>query len=128
GSIIVVVATDAPLLPHQCRRLAQRAALGVGRLGGQGENSSGDLILAFATGNAGQLPIEDREAAVDEATAAISSTANAAMNPLFDGVIAATEEAALNAMLMAETVRDARGGTVHALDPDLLRAAWYAPR
>ena len=53
GSIIVVVATDAPLLPHQCARLAQRAALGIARTGGAGENSSGDLLLAFATGNRG---------------------------------------------------------------------------
>ena len=51
GSIIVILATDAPLLPHQCRRVAQRGALGIARAGGAGENSSGDLIIAFATGN-----------------------------------------------------------------------------
>ena len=64
GSIIGIVATDAPLLPLQCRRLAQRASLGVARMGGVGENSSGDLFLAFATGNRGFARL-DSEATVD---------------------------------------------------------------
>ena len=58
GSVIVIIATDAPLLPHQCERLARRATIGIGRLGGAGENSSGDLFLCFATGNRG-LPSPD---------------------------------------------------------------------
>jgi D-aminopeptidase len=107
GSIIVVVATDAPLLPHQCERIAQRAALGVARTGGAGENSSGDLVLAFATGN--QLPGE---------TARL--VANEALDPLFYATIEATEEAIVNALLQAETLTGFRGATVHALDPDLL--------
>jgi D-aminopeptidase len=107
GSIIVVVATDAPLLPHQCERLAQRAALGVARTGGAGENSSGDLVLAFATGNA--LPADSARL-----------VANEAIDPLFYATIEATEEAIVNALLQADTMTGFRGATVHALEPDAL--------
>jgi D-aminopeptidase len=107
GSIIVVAATDAPLLPHQCERLAQRTALGIGRTGGAGEDSSGDFALAFATGN-------DFE---DEATHSVEMLANERMNGLFYGVIEATEEAIANALLAAETMTG-RSGTVHRLDPE----------
>jgi D-aminopeptidase len=109
GSIIVVAATDAPLLPHQCGRLAQRTALGIGRTGGAGEDSSGDFALAFATGNAFE----------DEATHSVEMLANERMNGLFYGVIEATEEAIVNALLAAETMTG-RSGTVHRLDPDAL--------
>lgn len=109
GSIIVVLATDAPLLPHQCDRLAQRAALGIGRLGGAGENSSGDFALAFATGN--RSP-EDGP---------LQTVRNDALDPLFYATIEATEEAILNAMLNAETMESARG-TVHTLPHDELLA------
>jgi D-aminopeptidase len=117
GSIIGIVATDAPLLPLQCRRLAQRASLGVARMGGVGENSSGDLFLAFATGNRGMARLESTEV-----VSAVHTVANQAMNPLFDAVVEATEEAILNAMLASPTMT-ARGVTIHALPHDaLLRA------
>jgi D-aminopeptidase len=108
GSIIVVVATDAPLLPHQCARLAQRAALGIGRTGGAGEDSSGDLLLAFATGNrgleAGGGPVRLR------------MLPNAELNGLFYAAIEATEEAIANALLAAETMTGKGGATVHRLE------------
>jgi D-aminopeptidase len=107
GSIIVLVATDAPLLPHQCDRLAQRAALGIARTGGAGENSSGDLILAWSTGNA-----------LDGgATHAVTMLANERIDQLFYGAIEATEEAIVNALLAAETMTGREGRTVHRLDP-----------
>jgi D-aminopeptidase len=111
GSIIVVVATDAPLLPHQCDRLAQRAALGIGRTGGAGENSSGDLVLAFATGNRG-LEQGDR--------VRLEMLANDRIDPLFYAVIDATEEAIVNALLAAETMTGRGSVTVHALDGETL--------
>jgi D-aminopeptidase len=120
GSIIVVVATDAPLLPLQCRRLAQRATFGIARTGGVGENSSGDLVIAFATGNRGFARIDVGDDA--PAVADVRTLRNAAMNPLFDAVIEATEEAILNAMLAAPTMT-ARGTTAHALPHDMLVAA-----
>jgi len=107
GSIIVIVATDAPLLPHQCERLARRASLGIGRTGGAGETTSGDLLLAFATGN--ELPSEQVAMAPDER-----------INGLFHAAIEATEEAIVNAMLGAVTMTGFNGNTVHALDPGLL--------
>jgi D-aminopeptidase len=110
GSIIVLVATDAPLLPHQCDRLARRAALGIGRTGGVGEDSSGDLLLAFATGN--------RD--LDGAETTVTLLPNRRMNPLFDAAIDATEEAILNALLAAETMAGIDGHTAHALEPEAL--------
>jgi len=107
GSIIVIVATDAPLLPHQCERLARRASLGIGRTGGAGETTSGDLLLAFATGN--ELPSEQVAMAPDER-----------INGLFHAAIEATEEAIVNAMLGAATMTGFNGNTAHALDPGLL--------
>jgi D-aminopeptidase len=111
GSIIVVVATDAPLLPHQCDRLAQRAALGIGRTGGAGENSSGDLVLAFATGTHGLA-----------GTGRVSLTMlpNDRLDPLFYAAIEATEEAIVNALLAAETMTGRDGVTAHALDASAL--------
>jgi D-aminopeptidase len=118
GSIIVIVATDAPLLPHQCERLAQRAGLGIARMGGTGAHSSGDLFLSFATGNRG-LPntsfARDPRLAVD-----VRTVNDHAIGPLFDGVIEATEEAILNAMLAAETMTGRDGITAHALPADRL--------
>ncbi len=113
GSIIVLVAADAPLLPHQCDRLAQRAALGIARTGGAGENSSGDLILAFATGNRGLARSE-------EATVDVRLLANERIDPLFYAAIEATEEAIVNALLGAETMTGKGGATVHALDAQAL--------
>jgi D-aminopeptidase len=118
GSIIVIVATDAPLLPHQCDRLAQRAVLGIGRTGGMGEHSSGDLILAFATGNRGLGALEDRSAELR--TVGLEAIVHPRMNGLFEAVIEATEEAILNALLAAETMVGRDGNTAHALEADLL--------
>ena len=115
GSIIGIVATDAPLLPHQCDRLAQRAGLGVARMGGLGENSSGDLFFAFASGN--------RKLGGRNAPLAVRMLPNERINPLFEAVVDATEEAILNALLAAETMTGREGRTVYALDPALLRDA-----
>jgi D-aminopeptidase len=105
GSIIVLVATDAPLLPHQCERLARRAALGIARTGGAGENSSGDLLLALSTQPVGTT---------------VRMHPNDQMNDLFYAVVEATEEAIVNALLAAETMTGRGGVTVPALDPDAL--------
>jgi D-aminopeptidase len=103
GSIIVVVATDAPLLPYQCNRVAQRAALGVARTGGAGENSSGDFMLCFATGNAKVAELDTvrklRDTEIDE---------------IFYAAIDATEGAIVNALLHAETTTGRGGRTVYA--------------
>jgi D-aminopeptidase len=111
GSIIGIVATDAPLLPHQCDRLAQRAGLGVGRMGGTAAHSSGDIFLAFATGN---------EAVAGEGELAVRMLSDTEVGPFYDAVIESTEEAILNAMLAAETMTGRDGNTVHALEPELL--------
>ena len=115
GSIIGVVATDAPLLPHQCERLAQRVGLGIGRMGGTGAISSGDLFLAFASGNRG-LGTERGELP-------LRMLGEGEISPLYDAVIDATEEAILNAMLAARTMTGWRGNTVYALEPELLLEA-----
>jgi len=115
GSIIGIVATDAPLLPHQCDRLAQRAGLGVARMGGLGENSSGDLFLAFATGN--------RALERGNEDTSLSMRANERLTPLFEAVVDATEEAILNALLAAETMTGRAGHTACALDHELLLEA-----
>jgi len=112
GSIIVVVATDAPLLPHQCERLAQRAALGVARSGGAGENSSGDLMLCFATGNRGLSELTGSRT--------VTLLPNETLDPLFWATVEATEEAILNALLAAETTTGRGGRTVHRLDHESL--------
>jgi D-aminopeptidase len=111
GSIIGIVATDAPLLPHQCDRLAQRAGLGVGRMGGTAAHSSGDIFLAFATGN---------DALSGEGELAVRMLSDTQIGPFYDAVIESTEEAILNAMLAAETMTGRDGNTVHALEPELL--------
>ncbi|CDP84957.1 MULTISPECIES: DmpA family aminopeptidase [Mycolicibacterium] len=124
GSIIVVIATDAPLLPHQCTRLAQRAALAVGRLGGTGEQYSGDLMLAFSTGNRGIPPYAwDENVNVERPEIGVRMMAPQLMTRLFDLVIEATEEAIVNALVAAETLTGRGGLTAHALDHKLLHAA-----
>jgi D-aminopeptidase len=115
GSIIVVVATDAPLLPHQLKRVATRVSLGVGRMGGYGGNSSGDIFLAFSTANAKAAAATDK--------AQVEMLANARMNALFEATVQATEEAILNALLAAETMTGADGHRVFALPQDRLLAA-----
>jgi len=117
GSIIGVVATDAPLLPQQCRRLAQRAELGVARGGGGGENDSGDLFIAFATGNRGLQP---EDAAAVPPTVGLTMLNDDHIDALFWATIEATEEAILNALIAAETMVGRDGITFHALPHDRL--------
>jgi D-aminopeptidase len=116
GSIIGLVATDAPLLPHQCSRLAQRAGLGVARVGGMAMPSSGDLFLAFATGNRGLPPAEreQRGPRVVDLRMVIDS----ALAGLFEATVEATEEAIVNALVGAETMVGRDGITAHALPHD----------
>jgi D-aminopeptidase len=111
----VILATDAPLLAHQCRRLAQRAALGIARTGGGGENDSGDLFLAFATGNRG-LTAEDEAQSV---TRPVTMLDDDHITALFWAAIEATEEAVVNSLVAAETMTG-NGVTFHALPADRL--------
>jgi D-aminopeptidase len=120
GSIIVVLTTDAPLLPHQCERLARRAGIGLGRMGGGCDDGGGDIFLAFATGNGGiprsglsELP----------ATLPLAAVPNEPMMQLFYAAAEATEEAILNALLAAGTVSGRDGITAHGLTPQLLLGA-----
>ena len=113
GSIIIVVATDAPLLPHQLKRVARRAGLGVGRLGGVASNSSGDIFIAFSTANP--------HASRDSGLAQVAMAANDRITPLFEATVQATEEAIVNAMLAAQTMTGADDLTVYALPHDRLR-------
>ncbi len=111
GSIIVIVATDAPLLPHQLQRITKRVSLGLGRAGGFGGNSSGDIFLAFSTANP--------DLAADR-VARVEMLSIAAINPLFYATVQATEEAILNAMLAAETMTGADDYRVYALPAERL--------
>jgi len=113
GSIIIVIATDAPLLPHQLDRLARRAAMGLARTGSVAMNGSGDLFVAFATANRG----------LALATSAVSATVlpNEAMNPLFTATVQATEEAIVNALVRGETMIGIDGHRVLGLPHDRLR-------
>lgn len=112
GSIIIVVATDAPLLPHQLKRVAKRASLGVGKMGGLGGNSSGDIFIAFSTAN--------RDAVARQDTAAVTMLANDRINPIFEATVQATEEAIINAMLAADTMTGANDVRIFALPHDRL--------
>ncbi|MEZ5418827.1 MAG: P1 family peptidase [Vicinamibacterales bacterium] len=113
GSIIIVVATDAPLLPHQLKRLARRATLGMARTGGLSGNGSGDIFLAFSTANP--------DAFKAEGLAAVQMVSNEQISALFDGTAWATEEAIVNAMVAAETMTGADGRRVERLPHDRLR-------
>jgi D-aminopeptidase len=113
GSIIVIVATDAPLLPHQLERIARRVGMGLGKLGSWAGNGSGDLFLAFSTAN--------RATATGEST--IRMLANDRMDPLFRATIQATEEAVVNAMLGAQTMTGADGLRAYALPGDRVMQA-----
>ena len=120
GSIIVVVATDAPLLPHQCARLAQRAGLGIARMGGTGGHTSGDLFICFATGNR-DLP--QPELGTDaRTTVELRMLSDSFIDPLFLATIEATEEAIVNALVAAETMTGIDGVTAHRLPHDRVRA------
>jgi len=114
GSILVVAATDAPLLPHQLKRIARRISLGLARLGSVAGNGSGDLFLAFSTANP--------EAGKTEGTVSLSMLPNDRMNPLFEATVQATEEAIVNALVAAETMTGIDGRKVLALPPDRLEA------
>jgi D-aminopeptidase len=117
GSIIIIVATDAPLLPHQCERLAQRATIGLARAGGIGANSSGDIFLAFATGNRGLPGPEEKTSAI----ASCRMIPNDGMTALFEACAEATEEAILNALCLATTTTGIGGRTIHALPLERVR-------
>lgn len=111
SSIIVILATDAPLIPIQCQRLARRATTGLAWVGGIGANSSGDIFLAFSTGNAIHP---------DDSVSQVRTLGADAMTPLFEAAAEATEEAILNAMIAAETMTGFKGRTAHALPHDKL--------
>jgi len=117
GSIIVVLATDAPLLPHQLKRIAARIALGVGKTGGRGENGSGDIFIAFSTANPAAFKRED--------FTKLEELPNDLINPLFDATVQATDEAIINAMVAAETMEGINGnkayGLPHKLVADILK-------
>jgi len=110
GSIIVVVATDAPLLPHQLKRIAQRVSLGIGKVGGIGGNGSGDIFIAFSTANKNSF------SRTKETTATIFS--NDQMGALFNATIQATEEAIVNALIAGTTTKGINNNTVYGLPHD----------
>lgn len=114
GSIIIVAATDAPLLPHQAQRLARRATMGLARTGATSGNGSGDIFIAFSTANP--------NAAGAKAPFSVSMAPNDSLNGVFEATVQATEEAILNAMLGAETMSGARSSRVTALPHDALKA------
>ena len=107
GSIIVVVATDAPLLPHQLKRIAARVPIGVGKVGGRGENGSGDIFIAFSTANS--------TAFNRESNTTVEMLPNDRINPLFDATVQAVEESIINAMVAAETSEGINGNKAYAL-------------
>jgi len=113
GSIIIVVATDAPLLPHQLKRLARRATMGLARTGSTSGNGSGDIFIAFSTANPG--------ASKSSGLAELKMVPNDQMNPLFEATVQATEEAIVNALVAAETMTGANNHTVIALPHDQLK-------
>ena len=113
GSIIIVVGTDAPLLPHQLERIARRATMGLARTGATSGNGSGDIFLAFSTGNAG-VAAAPREIHVN-------MLSNARISALFSATVEATEEAIINALVAAETMTGAEGRRVEAIPHDRIR-------
>ncbi|TVT91103.1 P1 family peptidase [Pseudomonas sp. RGB] len=122
GSIVVIIATDAPLLPHQCQRLAQRASIGIARTGGGTEDSSGDLFLAFATGNR-DLPPADYGREGSPLSTALQMVNNDHISPLFTAAAEAVEEAIINAMLAGEDMTTEDGVRVPGLADETLLTA-----
>ncbi len=112
GSIIVIVATDAPLLPHQLKRIAQRITLGIGIVGGRGSNGSGDIFLAFSTANENAYNRDE--------TTTVRTVSNDQLTPVFEATVQAVEEAIINAMVAAETMEGINGNKAYALPHDLL--------
>jgi L-aminopeptidase/D-esterase-like protein len=115
GSLIVVLATDAPLLPHQLKRIARRATLGMARTGSLGGNGSGDIFLAFSTANPGAGRADE------SGLTSLQALANEKLDPLFSAAVYATEEAIINAMVAAETMTGRDGLTVEALPHEQVR-------
>lgn len=115
GSIIIVVATDAPVLPHQLERIAKRASLGLGRNGSVATNGSGDIFVAFTTAGRG---IGSESGGLYE----VRMLGNAELDPFFRATVEATEESIVNALVAADTMTGRNGNTVHALPHDRLRA------
>src|SRR5262249_37644428 len=113
GSIIIVVATDAPLLPHQLKRIARRATLGLARTGSVSSNGSGDIFIAFSTANPGAADRRD--------AAQISMLSNARIGAVFEATVQATEEAIINALVAAETMVGVDGHRAEAISHDALR-------
>jgi D-aminopeptidase len=113
GSIIVVVATDAPLMPHQLKRLARRVPMGIAKVGGYAGNGSGDIFIAFSTANSG--------AGARSGIQKTEMLPNDQMSPLFLATIQATEEAIVNALFAAETMTGINGNTKHAIPHARLR-------
>ena len=113
GSIIIVVATNAPLLPHQAQRLARRATLGLGRTGSTSGNGSGDIFIAVSTANP--------NAAANRTPVNVAMLPNESLDPVFEATVQATEEAIINAMVGAETMTGANGNRVVALPHDQLK-------
>jgi len=113
GSIIIIVATDAPLLPHQLKRLARRASLGLARNGATSGNTSGDIFIAFSTANPGVFGASRN--------VALTMTPNDRMNPLFDATVQAAEEAIINALVAGRTMTGVDNHTVIGLPHDKLR-------
>jgi L-aminopeptidase/D-esterase-like protein len=107
GSIIVVVATDAPVLPHQLKRIVQRVSLGIGQVGGQGTNGSGDIFIAFSTANPNAFQ--------RNSLTKVEELPNDWIDPLFEATIQATEEAIINAMVAAETMEGINGNKSYGL-------------
>lgn len=116
GSIIVIVATDAPLMPHQLKRLARRAGLGIGRSGAAAHHGSGDIFMAFSTANGNVIRSEARQAET------LSFLPDPSLDPLFEAVIQATDEAIINSMTANRTMTGINGLTVQAIPHDDLIA------
>ena len=112
GSIIVIVATDAPLLPHQLKRIVHRVPIGIGNVGGRGSNGSGDIFLAFSTANTSAFN--------RESTTSVKTLSNDLITPLFEATAQAVEESIVNAMIAAETMDGIHGNTAYAIPQDRL--------
>ncbi|CAD0109992.1 unnamed protein product [Aureobasidium uvarum] len=116
GSIIVIIATDVPLLPHQLTRIAKRATVGLSRVGGIGHNMSGDIFLAFSTGN--EIPVNQPRPSEGESTTTIEkvkAVEDSALSSLFDATAECVEEAIYNSLFLAETMQGVEGHKVEAL-------------
>lgn len=113
GSIIIIIATDAPLLPSQLERLAKRATLGLARTGSVAGNSSGDIFLAFSTANSEVFQAPD--------LMTVKALKNDDMDPLFEATVEGTEEAIINALIAAKTMKGNKGHVFYELDKELVK-------